>query len=244
MLNTQAATPLYVQLMENIEENINNRVFLPGEKLKSEREMAKQYGVSIVTVRNAIGGLIKKGLVERKQGKGTFVCKPKYTKNIRKLQGFTEMCTQMGVKPGAKMLENKLIACNEKIAEMLEIPLGTQIVFISRVRYANDEPVVIENNYFSPKYSFLLGEKFDNNSLFEFIKNRLDIPTPISTSEKRIEICKANQKEAELLNVKKNSSMLFVKSMVYDNDNEPMCVGIQIINGERFSLYVYESSSC
>lgn len=243
MLDAQAVTPLYVQLMNNIEENINNRVFLPGEKLKSESEMAKEYGVSIITVRNAIGALIKKGLVERKQGKGTFISKPKYTRNIKKLQSFSDMCHQMGVVPGAKTLENKLIIPDEKISKMLEIPTGTQIVFISRVRYADNEPIAIENNYFSPKYSFLLGEKFDNNSLFEFIKKKLRTSVAVSTSEKRIEICKANQKEADLLNVKRNSSMLFVKSIAYDNDNEPMYVGIQIINGERFSLYVYESAN-
>ena len=53
--------------------------------------MAKEYGVSIITVRNAIGALIKKGLVERKQGKGTFISKPKYTRNMKKLQSFSDM---------------------------------------------------------------------------------------------------------------------------------------------------------
>lgn len=241
MLDTQAVTPLYIQLMNEIEENINNRVFLPGERLKSESEMAKEYGVSIITVRNAIGALVKKGLVERKHGKGSFVSKPKYTRNIKKIQSFSEMCHQIGVEPGAKMLENKLIIPDEKISKVLEIPKGTPVVFISRLRYANNEPVVIENSYFSTKYAFLLGQKFDNISLFDFIKKKLKVSVAVSSSEKRIEICKANQKEAELLDVKKNSSMLFIKSVAYDIDNEPMYFGIQIVNGEHFSFYVYES---
>ena len=46
-----------------------------GERLPSESELAKQFGVSIITVRNAVGELCKRGLLERKQGKGTFVRK-------------------------------------------------------------------------------------------------------------------------------------------------------------------------
>lgn len=66
----------------------------------TEAEMAKEYGVSLITVRKAVGSLMEKGLVVRKQGKGTFVTKPKYSRNMKKLQSFTEMCEQMGVKPG------------------------------------------------------------------------------------------------------------------------------------------------
>ena len=239
MLDAQAVTPLYVQLMNNIEENINNRVFLPGEKLKSENEMAKEYGVSIITVRNAIGALIKKGLVERKQGKGTFISKPKYTRNMKKLQSFSDMCHQMGVVPGAKTLENKLIIPDEKISKMLEIPAGTQIVFISRVRYADNEPIAIENNYFSPKYSFLLGEKFDDNSLFECLQEEAKVR--VISSEKQIELCRATAAEAKLMKVKKGAPLLYIKSVAYTYDREPLYAGAQVFNGEVCSLYVCES---
>ena len=86
MLNSSAAVPLYVQLKEKIEQKISDGEYKPGEKLQTEGEMAKSFGVSIITVRKAVSELVEKGLVEKKQGKGTFVCQRKVTKDMKKLQ--------------------------------------------------------------------------------------------------------------------------------------------------------------
>ena len=77
MLKQDAMTPLYVQLMDTVEKDIKSGRYKPGDKIMTESEMAKTYGVSLITVRKAIGSLMEKGLVVRKQGKGTFVTKPK-----------------------------------------------------------------------------------------------------------------------------------------------------------------------
>lgn len=232
--------PLYIQLMNDLEEKIKNKIFQPGEKLKTETEIAKEYGVSLITVRNAVSNLIKKGLVVRKQGKGTFVTQPKFTKNMSKLQGFSDMCRQIGVVPGAKTLENNLIYPDEKIFNKLRISEKEQVVYISRLRYADNEPVVIEKNYFPSKFISLLTTDLNDNSLFQIIKEKLNIE--VSSSIKKIELCKASKEEAELLKIKKNSPLIFIKSIAYDMNDEPMYIGVQIINGERFSFYIQEGN--
>ena len=234
MLDPTAITPLYVQLMNMIEEDVSAGRYHTGDRLMTEKEMAETYHISINTVRRAIDKLIEKGLVERKQGKGTFVTKPKFERNMKKLQSFTEL------KPGGKMLENKVVTADEKTARRLDIPVGSRVVFLSRVRYADQEPVVIEGNYFPMEYSFLLDNDFDNNSLFDFIEEKTG--KRIASSEKRIELCRATAHEGELLRVKKGEYLLYVKSTAYDANGIPMYVGTQLINGERFSLYVYESA--
>ena len=227
MLKQDAITPLYVQLMEELETSIRNGVYKPGDKIMTEAEMAKEYGVSLITVRKAVGSLMEKGLVVRKQGKGTFVTKPKYSRNMKKLQSFTEMCEQMGVKPGAQVLENRLIMADKKVA------------YISRLRLADGEPVQVEKSYFPLKYAFLLEEDLNNGSMFECLKEKAG--AKVASSEKMIELCRATAEEAALMDVKKGDYLLFVKSTAYDENGEPMYAGIQLINGDRFSLYVYES---
>lgn len=240
MLNQDAMTPLYVQLMEEVEKDINRGVYKPGDKILTEAEMSKKYGVSLITVRKAIGSLMEKGLVVRKQGKGTFVTKPKFARNMKKLQSFSEMCEQMGVVPGAKMLENRLIPADAKTAERLGIESGSNVVYISRLRYADQEPVQIERSFFSLKYAFLLEAKFDDNSLFDYLREQAG--TVVASSEKMIELCRATAEEAALLGVKKGDYLIFVRSTAYDKSGEPMYAGIQIINGDRFALYVYETN--
>ena len=239
MLKQDAITPLYVQLMEELETSIRNGVYKPGDKIMTEAEMAKEYGVSLITVRKAVGSLMEKGLVGRKQGKGTFVTKPKYSRNMKKLQSFTEMCEQMGVKPGAQVLENRLIMADKKVADRLGIEPGSNVVYISRLRLADGEPVQVEKSYFPLKYAFLLEEDLNNGSMFECLKEKAG--AKVASSEKMIELCRATAEEAALMDVKKGDYLLFVKSTAYDENGEPMYAGIQLINGDRFSLYVYES---
>lgn len=239
MLKQDAITPLYVQLMEELETSIRNGVYKPGDKIMTEAEMAKEYGVSLITVRKAVGSLMEKGLVVRKQGKGTFVTKPKYSRNMKKLQSFTEMCEQMGVKPGAQALENRLIMADKKVADRLGIEPGSNVVYISRLRLADGEPVQVEKSYFPLKYAFLLEEDLNNGSMFECLKEKAG--AKVASSEKMIELCRATAEEAALMDVKKGDYLLFVKSTAYDENGEPMYAGIQLINGDRFSLYVYES---
>ena len=239
MLKQDAITPLYVQLMEELETSIRNGVYKPGDKIMTEAEMAKEYGVSLITVRKAVGSLMEKGLVVRKQGKGTFVTKPKYSGNMKKLQSFTEMCEQMGVKPGAQVLENRLIMADKKVADRLGIEPGSNVVYISRLRLADGEPVQVEKSYFPLKYAFLLEEDLNNGSMFECLKEKAG--AKVASSEKMIELCRATAEEAALMDVKKGDYLLFVKSTAYDENGEPMYAGIQLINGDRFSLYVYES---
>lgn len=239
MLKQDAITPLYVQLMEELETSIRNGVYKPGDKIMTEAEMAREYGVSLITVRKAVRSLMEKGLVVRKQGKGTFVTKPKYSRNMKKLQSFTEMCEQMGVKPGARVLENRLIAADKKVADRLGIEPGSNVVYISRLRLADGEPVQVEKSYFPLKYAFLLEEDLNDGSMFECLKEKAG--AKVASSEKMIELCRATAEEAALMDVKKGDYLLFVKSTAYDENGEPMYAGIQLINGDRFSLYVYES---
>lgn len=240
MLKQDAMTPLYVQLMDEVEKDIKSGRYKPGDKIMTETEMAKEYGVSLITVRKAIGSLMEKELVVRKQGKGTFVTKPKFSRNMKKLQSFSEMCAQMGITPGAKMLENRLIPADAKVADRLGIEPGSNVVYISRLRFADQEPVQIERSFFPLKYAFLLDAKFDDNSLFDYLRENAG--TWVASSEKMIELCRATAEEASLLDVKKGDYLMFVRSTAYDKDGEPMYAGIQIINGDRFSLYVYETN--
>ena len=177
MLNSSAAVPLYVQLKEKIEQKISDGEYKPGEKLQTEGEMAKSFGVSIITVRKAVSELVEK---------------------------------------------------------------GSQVIYISRVRYADGMPMAIERNYFPLKYAFLLEERFDDNSLFTFLKEHSH--TAVAISEKWIELCKATAAEAELLQMAKGTSMLFIKSVAYTAEKEPIYVGHQVFNGEKCSFYVCEST--
>lgn len=240
MLDSKTATPLYVQLIEILERQIVFGELETGERLPSESELAKQFGVSVITVRNAVGELCKRGLLERKQGKGTFVRKIKYMRDSRTLSSFTESCRNQGMTPGGRTLEKSMVILNTKIARNLGQAPGSQGIYVSRLRYANREPVIIERSYFPMQYSFLMEKELDDNSLFEFLKESYHVT--ITGSDKEIEMCHATKTEAELLQVSVNAPLILVKSTAYIQTGEPIYVGTQVMNGERFTLQITQGT--
>ncbi|MFK9093837.1 GntR family transcriptional regulator [Bacillus salipaludis] len=236
MLDGKAIKPLYEQLKEKIESEIAEGKYKPGDRLLSEVELAEKYDVSVITVRKATNDLSKIGLLEKRQGKGTFVASRKYNKDLNQVLSFSEACKLIGAVPGAKVLASELVEPNKNVLEQMELPDNSKTVYISRLRLVNDEPMVIEDNYFSLKYSFLLEEDLNKKSLFEILSQKSG--TQVVRSRRTIEICRATAFQASQLNVKRNSPLLLVQGVVYGLDNEIVYLGIQIINGERYKLHV------
>lgn len=132
------------------------------------------------------------------------------------------------------MLENRQVLLSDKLCASLGQPAGSQGILISRLRFADQVPVAIEKNYFPMCYLSLLGQRFDNNSLFQYLKEQEHVT--VSRADKRIELCRATSEEGALLQVPSGTPMLFVKSVTYDQSGTPLYVGTQVMNGEQFSL--------
>lgn len=238
MLQANTVVPLYQQLIEKLRTEIDTGVYKPGQQLPPEMEMAKLNNVSVITVRKAISELVDMDLVVKKQGKGTFVTEPKYSRDYTRITSFTESSKAMGATAGSKTLDKRITVPAAKIIERLRLPEKSQTVYIKRLRYVNGEPVVIEENYFPMKYDFLLDEDMDGDggSLFTILKEKAG--TEIARSAKQIEICRATPAQAKLLELRRNHPLLLVNSTAFGLDGAEVYAGVQVINGERFTLYV------
>lgn len=231
MLNSNGVVPLYKQLMDQIQEDITKGVYHGGEKLPPEIQMAKQNHVSVITARKAINELVAMGLVEKKQGKGTFVAVPKINRDYTKILSFSEVCREQGVTPGSLLLEHRMEKPSARIVELLETEQDSNVVLISRLRFANDDPIAIETNYFPMQYAFLLNESLEG-SMFTVLDEKAG--THIRSSHKQIEICRATADESRLLHLNRSDPLLLIRSVAYGDDGKPVYVCKQIINGERF----------
>ena len=98
--------PLYAQIVEYLRKDIAANVFGRNGRIPTEAELSEKYGVSRITVRRAVDELVSQGLVEKKQGKGTFVTAPRFSRRLDSGPlSFSEMCEANGLVPGAKILE-------------------------------------------------------------------------------------------------------------------------------------------
>ena len=129
--------PLYAQIVEYLRKDIAANVFGRNGRIPTEAELSEKYGVSRITVRRAVDELVSQGLVEKKQGKGTFVTAPRFSRRLDSGPlSFSEMCEANGLVPGAKILETGIVvpkspSVRQQLMKRAIIPWNTPIFFRS-----------------------------------------------------------------------------------------------------------------
>ncbi len=140
-INKDRFEPAYAQLAAILRCKIADGTYPPGDKIPSESSISKQYGLSVMTVRQAIGVLTEDGLIERVQGAGTFVKPVTLTGSRFNLDSIREIF-QDSEHTRVKVLKINLAKADAKTAEMLGLSAGDRIIFIKRLLLRDNKPVM------------------------------------------------------------------------------------------------------
>jgi GntR family transcriptional regulator len=238
MLDPNNIVPLYEQAANALREDMRKGVFHSGNRLPTESDLAEKYGISRITIRHAIDKLVKEGLVERKQGKGTFVTQPLMHKDFKRSGvSFTELCAANGKKASAKTILTAIeVPENQHVIKWLNLNQGEEILRIKRLRYADGVPCVIEDNYFPKEFSYLMSVNLNDISLYQYLREERHID--IVTGEMILKIVRADTGIAKLLQVTRNTPLLETWGVVYQGNGEVLHVCNQIGYGENFEFIV------
>ncbi len=126
-VNKHSPVPLYHQLEAILLERINQGGFRTSDKLPAERELAAEFGVSKITVRQALSNLAAAGVVRRDQGRGTFVAEPKVEEGPRELTSFSQEMVRRGLRPSSLILQKEVIPAEAGIAAKLGLRQGDRV---------------------------------------------------------------------------------------------------------------------
>lgn len=226
--------PLYNQVANVITEEIDMGNIAAGEKLPSELLLMKVFNVSRVTIRGAILELVSDGLLIRSQGKGTFVAPKKKLQSANDTTGLTESCRRLGKELHSQVLSAGYSYATKAECDFLKIDESEQIIEVVRLRFIDRRPTVIETSHFLKKYDFLLHENLEG-SIFEcFNKHGISV----HTSQRTLEISTATAYEAELLETKRNSSLLLFRDFQSGGFDTPLFVAKQLYNTQDMVFYL------
>ncbi len=230
-LNRDIPIPLYYQLKEILQESIKHAE--KGASFPTELELCEQFDVSRPTVRQAIIELVNEGSLYRIKGRGTFIAEPKIQQDfLVALQSFSEEMQQKGLTPTTQVLDFRKIECDGHIAETLDIPVGSDVVQLERLRFVDAEPVVLVMTFLlANKLPDILERHFENESLYQIIEKEYGytINRAVRTLEARI----AGEYEAKLLNIKKNVPIQYIETVTYLRDNTPIEFSQAHYRGDR-----------
>ena len=229
-LKADSSSPLYHQLMQRITADIEQGTYPTGSRIPPEHELEQLYQVSRVTVRRALAELTSEGLLERKQGKGTFVSVPRGSMQFKSLHSFHDSCKINQVAPSTDVIHVKETAASQADAEELNLPHGSRVLETLRIRRADGIPVVLERNRFSMAYAWLQDQDLDG-SLYSLLRE-YGVEPKLASHD--ISMKYASGEEAELLETEQGTPLVCLHEVIYDQRGRPLHNSIQLIRGDRF----------
>lgn len=138
---------MYHQILLGLRERIESGEIGVGDRLPSEADLVREFGVSRTTARRALDELRREGLVRREPGRGTFLANPRLRSNLAYLHSFSEEIERWGYTPGARLISHEERAADEEIASRLEIGAGDGLLFVRRLRLADERPIFVCDSY-------------------------------------------------------------------------------------------------
>ncbi|MEV6287945.1 GntR family transcriptional regulator [Kribbella sp. NPDC051770] len=152
-----------------------------GAALPAERELAVRWNVARMTLRRAVDDLVIEDLLVRRHGSGTYTTRPKVAKWLG-MTGFSADLRRRGMTPGSRTLEFRSEQASRTAARRLGIPVGDPVLSFTRLRLADDQPVVVEQTTVPGSYVPGLEAEDLDGSLYELLTSRYGIELVSGTS--------------------------------------------------------------
>jgi GntR family transcriptional regulator len=211
---------LYVQIRETLRDQIKTGVLKPGQKLPAEDELAAQFGVSRMTVRQGIADLTDMGMLYRRRGSGTFVAQFHVERDHNKLTGFLETAQAEGFRARVELLNREVVPAKLMIAKALALQETEPVIWIHSLRFANDVPMTVYDEYVPYKLCpELLTEALRSRTAWQILEEYGHI---IKRAVQRIEARTADAEIADLLNLEEDTPILFKHRVIYAEDGTPV----------------------
>jgi GntR family transcriptional regulator len=215
-----SSRPLHIQVRETIRRQVKAGELIDKTgRLMTEAELGKHFGVSRITIRNAIKPLVDEGMFERERGRGTFLRTNQPENWVGRLMGFSETIRDAGYQPGAKVL---LQGMTNRHDTEVRIKLRERAVWqLKRVRLADDIPIAIEHAFYPPDIGLEL-EKRDLTSIVMYRVFETEIGFDIREATQTISASLADATTGRLLGVKAGSPLLSIERLTVNTDGRPL----------------------
>ncbi len=231
-------TDLYVPRYRTIEQSLRERVGMlrPGDHLPSDADLCAEFGVSRMTARSAMQRLVDEGLVVRDPGRGTFVAVPPAHRRANNLLSFTEEMRRRGRVARSMIVGRSTGPATDAEAVLLRIVEGDPVARLRRIRFADDEPIAVENAVLvGAAASIVLSADVESGSLhsalaeagFQLVRGQATISAEAATPQ-----------DAELLAMKAGDPLLVERRVILDQRGAPVEATESRYPASRYALDV------
>ena len=212
--------PLYQQVRDLLVSRISTGAWRPAEALPSEQALAVELGVSQGTVRKAIDSLVADNLIERRQGKGTYVAQ--HTRESAQFR-FFKLTHDGGERALPSCRQSAIIRrpASAEESEMLDLRKRADVYEVTRTRYAEERPVLRERVIVAAGlFADLDTRQPLPNTLYTFYQAEFNIS--VNSARERLKAVAADKEAARELNVEIGAPLLSVERLALDVAGRPI----------------------
>ena len=221
-LPSDARLPLYQRLRDQLAEQIAKNRWRPGEAIPTEAALSTEYELSVGTVRKAIDALVSEGVLERQQGRGTFIRRPQFQSSLFRFFRFQSPSGERQV-PQSRILSIEPVAAPSVVAQALGLPVDAPVIRIVRLRLLQVQPVLAEEIWL-PRSRFQPLLETDIS-----LKGPLLYPIyeelcgqVVASAEETLTAESVNDVHARLLQVPINSPVVVIERLARDYSGVPL----------------------
>ena len=208
---------LYAKITNEIRHQIDSGKYLSGDKLPPERKLCEEFGVSRITIRQALDKLEDLNIIDRKQGKGTYILPFEYGKLPEIFSQFTEEIEEAGEQPGTKMLDMERINSDLYLNKKMGLPVDTTIYKLSRLRMADGRPLLLEYSFIPYSVAPDLDRfNFGKLSLYQVLEQNYSVK--IDQAFETLNPISLNKNDASLLERAEGAIAMNLERFVYANE--------------------------
>ena len=229
--------PLHHQVYLDLRSALDSGEHKVGDRLPPERDLARLYGCSLITVRRALDELSREGRLQRRQGRGTFVLAPRLDVGAIDALSFTEEMHRRGLEAETRVVAARPEAASEAVATALALDPGSPTLYLERLRLGGGEPLLLEMVHLpAERFPGLLASDLEHGSLYGLLAERYG--TAVAHAREALEPVLLPAREARLLGVRPRSLGLLVEGTAFSHDNTPVEFGRTYVRGDRARYYV------
>ncbi|MGH2385759.1 MAG: GntR family transcriptional regulator, partial [Candidatus Limnocylindria bacterium] len=229
--------PLHHQVFRDLSSALDGSEWRPGERMPTERDLAARYGCSLITVRHALGELVREGRIERTRGRGTFVLQPRIDRDIAGSMSFAEEMERRGLDPATRLITARIEPAGDVVAGLLGLEADAPVAYLERVRLGGGEPLILEQARLpAERFPGLLAFDFEHRSLYDLLADRYG--TRIVRARESVEPMSLRSREARLLEVSTRSLALQIDGVAFAADGSPVETARSFVRGDRTRYYL------
>jgi GntR family transcriptional regulator len=215
-------------------EKMDSGEWQEGDMIQPERELAEDFGVNRLTVRQAISELAAEGRVVRTRGRGTFVSSPKIQQPLGQLTSFTEDMRRLGMVASSRVLKLEIREATAVERTMLALPPQGLVFELNRLRLADGIPMALENAVLCYELCEKLTEVsfVELQSLYVALKEKCGLE--LTRAHQTIETLVPPQHMAELLKSPEGAPVLKMTRKTFTRDGTPVEWVRSFYRGDRY----------